>query len=72
MHVSPIYLTIQVFDCRIMGAILIVIGLYTVLWGKTEETRVENNYKENLLTKHLLDPVKRQSEECSVGVTDIP
>lgn len=55
-----------------MGAILIVIGLYTVLWGKSEETRVENSLKEDTLTKHLLDPVERQAEECAVGVTDIP
>ncbi|KAL8132635.1 WAT1-related protein At3g18200 isoform X1 [Apium graveolens] len=62
----------QLYSGGIMGAILIVIGLYTVLWGKSEETRAENIHKENTLTKHLLDPTERQTEECAVGVIDIP
>lgn len=55
-----------------MGAILIMIGLYSVLWGKNEEKRVENKDKEETLTKHLLDPVDRKTEGCAVSASDIP
>lgn len=38
-----------------MGAILIVIGLYSVLWGKYKE------FKEKELDEEILDPVKTTS-----------
>lgn len=40
--------------CRILGAVLIMLGLYIVLWGKSEEKRIENQEREDTLTKHLL------------------
>ncbi|KAK9057740.1 hypothetical protein SSX86_022579 [Deinandra increscens subsp. villosa] len=42
----------KIYMGGVMGAILIVIGLYSVLWGKYKE------YKEKELTDEILDPVK--------------
>jgi hypothetical protein len=38
--------------CRIIGAVLIVIGLYCVLWGKSEEKKTREQDPE--MTRHLL------------------
>ena len=38
--------------CRIIGAVLIVIGLYFVLWGKSEEKKTREQDPE--MTTHLL------------------
>lgn len=54
-----------------IGAALIVVGLYMVLWGKTEEMKQEKQDDNNqTLTKHLLDS-NGESKESSVR-TDIP
>ncbi|KAF8399061.1 hypothetical protein HHK36_014927 [Tetracentron sinense] len=45
----------QLYSGGIVGAILIMFGLYSVLWGKSEEKRVINQEKEKTLTKYLLD-----------------
>ncbi|KAL8141833.1 hypothetical protein V2J09_014865 [Rumex salicifolius] len=46
----------QLFSGGIIGAVLIVIGLYLVLWGKSNEKKEEmqEKYDEEQLTKHLL------------------
>ena len=40
------------YGCRIIGAVLIVIGLYFVLWGKSEEKKTREQDPE--MTRHLL------------------
>lgn len=48
------------FGCRIIGAVLIVIGLYFVLWGKSAEKKGARNLLQDQLaqgadvTRHLL------------------
>ena len=56
--------------CRIIGAALIMIGLYSVLWGKTEEKRVGSQDQEQTLTKHLLDT--ENSDKDDAPASDIP
>lgn len=29
--------------CRLLGAIIIVVGFYSVLWGKAEESKIDKN-----------------------------
>ena len=53
-----------------IGAALIVVGLYLVLWGKTEEKNQEKQGDNQTLTEHLLD-ANVENKECSVR-TDIP
>lgn len=47
-----------------------MVGLYAVLWGKTEEKKLEIEGDDRTLTKHLLDDknIDRQSQI----VADIP
>ncbi|KAJ0475420.1 putative EamA domain-containing protein [Helianthus annuus] len=45
----------KIYMGGVMGAILIVIGLYAVLWGKYKE------HKEKELAEEILDPVKANS-----------
>ncbi|KAD3338617.1 hypothetical protein R6Q59_026530 [Mikania micrantha] len=45
----------KIYMGGVMGALLIVIGLYSVLWGKYKE------YKEKEMTEEILDPVKATS-----------
>ncbi|KAF7834598.1 WAT1-related protein [Senna tora] len=45
----------QLYSGGVMGAILIVLGLYFVLWGKTNEKRVINTEESSALTKPLLN-----------------
>ena len=54
------------FLCRILGALFIVLGLYLVLWGKSEEKKVENQEKEESLTKHLLDDDESRDKESDI------
>ncbi|KAK6127669.1 hypothetical protein DH2020_038585 [Rehmannia glutinosa] len=44
----------QLYSGGVIGAVLIMIGLYLVLWGKTAETRYQSKDTEETLTKHLL------------------
>ncbi|XP_059639536.1 WAT1-related protein At3g18200 [Cornus florida] len=52
----------QLYSGGIIGAVLIMIGLYSVLWGKTEETRAANKDKEETLTTHLLDAETKDAD----------
>ncbi|KAK9668823.1 hypothetical protein RND81_13G089100 [Saponaria officinalis] len=45
----------QLYSGGIFGAILITLGLYSVLWGKTTEYKIANQESEDQLTKHLLE-----------------
>lgn len=47
-----------------------MVGLYLVLWGKTEERRNKNQDAEETLTKHLLEG-KSNTEE-SYDESEIP
>ncbi|KAJ9189367.1 hypothetical protein P3X46_000672 [Hevea brasiliensis] len=59
----------QLYAGGIIGAILIMLGLYSVLWGKREEKRVVAiEEKPETLTKTLLQSEIRGDEE----VSDIP
>ncbi|KAM7268062.1 hypothetical protein ACFE04_010228 [Oxalis oulophora] len=44
----------QLYTGGFIGSILIMAGLYLVLWGKTEEKREEEREKEDSLINHLL------------------
>ncbi|GAA0170925.1 hypothetical protein LIER_25080 [Lithospermum erythrorhizon] len=61
----------QIYTGGIMGAALIMVGLYMVLWGKTEEKRVEIREMEDPLNKHLLDG-NNKDRGCSAIGTEIP
>ena len=56
--------------CRIIGAALIMLGLYSVLWGKTEEKRAGSQDQEQTLTKHLIDTESRDRDDAPES--DIP
>ncbi|RVX18028.1 WAT1-related protein [Vitis vinifera] len=60
----------QLYLGGIIGAALIMIGLYSVLWGKTEEKRVGSQDQERTLTKHLLDTENRDKDDAPAS--DIP
>ncbi|RWW77646.1 hypothetical protein BHE74_00014183 [Ensete ventricosum] len=58
------------FFSRIIGSILIVFGLYFVLWGKSEEKKATEQVMEEDLRRHLLDQEK--SHKQNAAVSDIP
>ncbi|KAB5524426.1 hypothetical protein DKX38_022175 [Salix brachista] len=53
----------QLYSGGIIGAVLIMLGLYSVLWGKSEEKRVEIQNREDTLTRNLLEDKDKDSEE---------
>ncbi|KAK1551683.1 hypothetical protein Q3G72_002833 [Acer saccharum] len=57
----------QLYSGGILGAIFIVLGLYLVLWGKSEEKKVENQEKEESLTKHLLNDNESRDKESDIS-----
>lgn len=62
------YSTESVTFChRVIGAILIVFGLYLVLWGKTNEKKVS----ETSLTKPLLN-AEEENKATDLAPKDIP
>ncbi|KAI3463743.1 hypothetical protein Pfo_020406 [Paulownia fortunei] len=60
----------QLYSGGVIGAVLIMIGLYLVLWGKTAETRYQSQDTEDTLTKHLLQG-NNNDQECPDRI-DIP
>ncbi|KAG8388000.1 hypothetical protein BUALT_Bualt02G0079600 [Buddleja alternifolia] len=58
----------QLYSGGIIGAVLIMIGLYLVLWGKTAESRYDT--QETTLTKHLLE--NNSKDQDSPHGNDIP
>ncbi|KAL2478921.1 nodulin MtN21 /EamA-like transporter family protein [Forsythia ovata] len=60
----------QLYSGGVIGAALIMVGLYLVLWGKTEERRNQNQDKEETLTKHLLEG--KSNDEESYDESEIP
>ena len=56
--------------CRIIGAALIMLGLSSVLWVKTEEKRSGSQDQEQTLTKHLIDTETRVKDDAPES--DIP
>jgi len=62
---------------RIIGAVLIVIGLYFVLWGKSAEKKVARNLQQDQLaqggdvTRHLLGGEASVKDE-EAPATDCP
>ncbi|KAK9071280.1 hypothetical protein SSX86_009848 [Deinandra increscens subsp. villosa] len=62
----------QLYLGGVLGAVLIMIGLYSVLWGKTKEQRIiaRQLEKEGPLTKHLLENEAKIQENIAAG--DIP
>ncbi|GFP94636.1 wat1-related protein at3g18200 [Phtheirospermum japonicum] len=59
----------QLYSGGVIGAALIMIGLYLVLWGKKAETRYQSQDTDDTLTKRLLKDSNDQ--ECP-NRTDIP
>ncbi|XP_047326372.1 WAT1-related protein At3g18200 [Impatiens glandulifera] len=64
----------QLYSGGIIGALMITLGLYFVLWGKTEEQKQErrDEEEEETLTKHLIFHGIEQDKEGSVTVSDMP
>ncbi|XP_010249759.1 PREDICTED: WAT1-related protein At3g18200 [Nelumbo nucifera] len=62
----------QLYSGGIIGAILIMIGLYSVLWGKNEEKKVIAQEKEESLTKHLLHDVEEALNKEGKIETGLP
>ncbi|KAJ8476101.1 hypothetical protein OPV22_019828 [Ensete ventricosum] len=60
----------QLYSGGIIGSILIVFGLYFVLWGKSEEKKATEQVMEEDLRRHLLDQEK--SHKQNAAVSDIP
>ncbi|KAM6569285.1 hypothetical protein CsatB_017270 [Cannabis sativa] len=58
----------QLYAGGIIGATLIMLGLYSVLWGKSRERKVEN--QKEALTEPLIDPESREKD--GANVSDIP
>jgi hypothetical protein len=63
-----IVLILNIF--RIIGAVLIVIGLYFVLWGKSEKKRSNSRADEPDLSRNLL--AKDSSQEIKSVTIDVP
>lgn len=57
------------FKCRVIGAVLITLGLYSVLWGKSKEKALEE--EEDKCLKHPLLDAQKGDKEDNV-VPDIP
>ncbi|KAL5726605.1 protein-serine/threonine phosphatase [Ranunculus cassubicifolius] len=55
----------QLYSGGMIGAIFITVGLYAVLWGKSEEKKIESQEKDDMLTSHLL-----VDEESGKGVSE--
>lgn len=54
------------FKCRVIGAVLITLGLYLVLWGKSKEKALE---EEDKCLKHpLLDDQKEEQENVVLDI----
>ncbi|KAK6249717.1 hypothetical protein SCA6_003722, partial [Theobroma cacao] len=54
----------QLYSGSVIGAVFIMVGLYLVLWGKTEEKNVAKDEDADTLKKHLLnDTESRDAEE---------
>ncbi|XP_021291989.1 WAT1-related protein At3g18200 [Herrania umbratica] len=54
----------QLYSGSVIGAVFIMLGLYLVPWGKTEEKNVAKDEDADTLKKHLLnDPESRDVEE---------
>jgi len=53
---------------RLIGAVLIVLGLYLVLWGKTNEKKVTES---SSLTNPLLK-AEEENKEIDAASKDIP
>ncbi|PIA33459.1 hypothetical protein AQUCO_04100115v1 [Aquilegia coerulea] len=57
----------QLYSGGIVGSIFITIGLYLVLWGKSEEKRLDSQEKEDMLTTPLLDEESGKTESPHVS-----
>ncbi|KAK6921248.1 EamA domain [Dillenia turbinata] len=64
--VASLLLGDQLYTGGIIGAVLVVLGLYSVLWGKVQERKLACQTNEEALTRHLLDAQSKE-EECLAG-----
>ncbi|XP_017699638.2 WAT1-related protein At3g18200 [Phoenix dactylifera] len=60
----------QLYSGGIIGSILITVGLYFVLWGKSQEKKASNQEMEKDLTRHLLE--EEDSHKYVAAVAEIP
>ncbi|KAF3785387.1 Auxin-induced protein 5NG4 [Nymphaea thermarum] len=63
---ATIILGDQLYSGGIVGAILIVAGLYSVLWGKNKERKIEVNQEENACRKPLLAEDRAPMVPCEL------
>ncbi|KAK6921247.1 EamA domain [Dillenia turbinata] len=68
--VAALVLGDQFYTGGIIGAVLVVLGLYSVLWGKAQESKVASQKNEEALTRHLIDAQTSNQEGGLEG--DIP
>ena len=68
---KPFWRFVGSCSCRIIGAALIALGLYLVLWGKTREERVINQDKEETHREHLPE-AESKDKDCCVASDHIP
>ncbi|KAG1330583.1 WAT1-related protein [Cocos nucifera] len=60
----------QLYSGGIIGSILIMVGLYFVQWGKSQEKKASNQEMEEDLTRHLLE--EENSHKYVAPAADIP
>lgn len=61
------------FD-RVIGSVLIIIGLYAVLWGKSKEMKVEDhqhNMEKATIEKHNGSHIVEEKDDLELQITNI-
>ncbi|CAN0912272.1 WAT1-related protein At4g28040 [Linum grandiflorum] len=53
---ASIFLNEQTYMGGLIGAVLVIMGLYVVLWGKAKDMKESKNDKENISTNDLEEP----------------
>jgi hypothetical protein len=53
----------EVYNIRVSGAVIIVVGLYLVLWGKSKDDQylTKSNSDEVLPSAHTLSPMNEKA-----------
>lgn len=68
-HIPLIFLLCFILECRVLGAILIVIGLYSVLWGKHKEKQEEERLKQLEIIPEVVKGVQENGNHVITGAS---